>query len=601
MQISIFDELTEKTYFQGEDSPFEILTEELPYDGAVLRRLTIRLKPHEKPRSLRVYWHKKHLQGDDVRIWNTGFYLAERKLEKLLSPEGWAVFHKKHQHATWVWEGINFYSWSYLKQAAEFIPGQNCGWYLALPPEYPNGMMYYAITREEFILADAYRYIAEDIPVVSELFEITGCADWRPPLGWFREHFEDYFVPVNKDVLKLDGTFCLTNPLSSEATLDDAQKHGVCISELHNHYPCYGNFIPDMEKWQSVVLHDYPELPFPKDYISPQSINDFIDRLHAHGIKVLLYFQCTGDCYQPYAEAEFPEDIAVDKDGNKIPAWRECYLMNARPGTKYAKHIDTMLEEMFIRHPGIDGIFMDQVYYPYNDYAHTDDKTMGSQNKRISNIRESYYGVLEKTARMLHSRGKILWFNASFDLKAQRYADGIMAEGLYGGSEMMRYYCLDKPLLIHEYPETVEVAVTIFAYALRAGTPLVSVGGSPRKVDAILAEEPAAIYREGMRLIDPLQGRSWCFLPHPVDYPDGVTGNIFNGKEKDTFLITAVSPDSLPPERGVETIRIQFTLPGEWEGVCRSFGQEDVPVSVRDGFITVENHCGMSIIILKKK
>jgi hypothetical protein len=86
-----------------------------------------------------------------------------------------------------------------------------------------------------------------------------------------------------------------------------------------------------------------------------------------------------------------------------------------------------------------------------------------------------------------------------------------------------------------------------------------------------------------------------------VDYPDGVTGNIFNGKEKDTFLITAVSPDSLPPERGVETIRIQFTLPGEWEGVCRSFGQEDVPVSVRDGFITVENHCGMSIIILKKK
>ena len=60
-------------------------------------------------------------------------------------------------------------------------------------------------------------------------------------------------------------------------------------------------------------------------------------------------------------------------------------MMNALPESKYAKHIDNMLEKLFIRHPNIDGIFMDQVCYPVEDIAHSDGKT-GSKNKRISNV-----------------------------------------------------------------------------------------------------------------------------------------------------------------------------------------------------------------------
>jgi hypothetical protein len=602
MKITLFDELLQQTVEVNNIDIFDFQIEELPYDGAILHRLTLKLKPNQKARSLRVYWHKEHLIGNKVRTWNSDFFVAEHKLAEFFDAQFMEQYHAKHSLANSgrTWEGINFYRWRTIMQAAEFIPGQKSGWFLSMLPENPNGIMWYTYTKDEFILADSYRFIDQNTPVISEILEIPDIEDWRPPLGWFRNHFLEYFVPVNPKTKELSGTFCITNPLSSDATLDDAQKNGVCISELHNHYPMYGNFIPDMDKWKSVVLHDYPELPFPEDYISPQLINEFIDKMHKRNMKVLLYFQCTGDCFRPFALEHFPEDIAVDEDGNNIPAWRECFMMNALPGSKYAKHIDTMLERLFERHPNIDGIFMDQVCYPVEDIAHSDGKT-GSKNKRISNVRESYYAAVEKVARMLHSRGKILWFNGSFDLKVQRFADGIMAEGLSGGSEKLRYFCLDKPLLVHQYPETVEKAVGIFSYALRAGATLISTGGSSRAVDAILSDDVAKIYKEGTKLLAPLQGRTWCYLPNPVEFPKGITGNIFYGKEAGSFIITVVSLDNLPPEAPAMSLSLPINLPGQFTAVCKTFGVDEYPVAIENNCLEIKTHSGLSTIILTAK
>ena len=602
MKITLFDELLQKTVDATNTDVFDFQIEELPYDGAILHRLTLKLKPNMPERSLRVYWHKEHLRGENVRTWNSDFFIAEHYLSEFFDPEFMAKYNEKHKLANSgrCWEGVDFYRWRTVMQAAEFIPGQKTGWFLSMLPENPNGIMWYSYTKDEFVLADSYRFIDNENPVVSEILEIQDIEDWRPPLGWFRNHFLEYFVPVNQKTKELSGTFCITNPLSSDATLDDAQKNGVCISELHNHYPMYGNFIPDMDKWKSVVLHDYPELPFPEDYISPELINEFIGKMHKRNIKVLLYFQCTGDCFRPFALENFPEDIAVDENGNNIPAWRECFMMNALPGSKYAKHIDTMLERLFERHPDIDGIFLDQVCYPVEDIAHSDGKT-GSNNKRISNVRESYYAAVEKIARMLHSRDKIFWFNSSFDLKVQRFADGIMAEGLSGGSEKLRYYCLDKPLLVHQYPETAEQAAGIFSYALRAGATLISTGGSSRAVDAILKDEPAAIYKECMKLLTPLQGRTWCYLPNPVEFPKGITGNVFYGKEPGSFIITVVSPENLPPQAQDVQLNLPINLPGTLKAVCRTFNKEEYPVEIKDNTLCIKAHCGLSTIILTTK
>ena len=599
MTVSWFDDLTGMLCTPDAPGAFELKEEDLPFDGAVRRKITLTLKSGEAPRSLRVYHSIPHVEGENVRCWNSGFKMPEYSLKKFLSEEQRAKFHEERVKGNQlrVWEGKNFYRWGGVKHAAEFIPGKNCGWYAALAPENPNGIMWFSYQDNEFVMADSYRYIDHGDPVVSEMLLIENCADWRPPLGWFHDHYLEYFQPVNKQVLELGGNFCITNPLSSDATLDDAAANGVCITELHNHYPAYGKFVPEEKSWKSVVLHDYPELPFPEDEISPELINEFIGRLHERNIKVLFYFQATGDCFRPYAEENFPEDIAIEQDGTNIPAWRECWMMNGMPGSRYAKHIDRMLEELFIRHPDIDGIFMDQVCYCVEDYGHNDGQT-GCENRRISNLRESYYPVVEKAARMLHSRGKILWINGSFDTRIQRYADGIMAEGLHGGSEVLRYFCLDKPLLVHQYPDDPDTAAGIFSYALRSGAQLISTGGSSRKVDAPLLPESAAVYRECGKLLAALKGRSWCYMARPLEVPEGVCGNIFHGSEPGSFVITVVTPENLPPQPQIQKLTLKINLPGNFNGTCLTYGQDDAAVTPENGDISIE-HCGLSVIILK--
>ncbi|MBQ7206281.1 MAG: hypothetical protein IJS01_00630 [Lentisphaeria bacterium] len=602
MKITWFDDLTNTVCTPEEPGAFILKEESLPLDGAAVKRVTLTLKPGEPPRSLRVYYRIAHVPGSGVRCWNSTFKEGEHTLDEMLSPEFRKKFHEAHLRGNRlrVWEGENFYRWAGLVHAAEFIPGKSCGWYAALEPENPNGIMWFSCQDDGFVMADSCRYIDHGSPVVSRMLLFENCADWRPPLGWFHDHYPEYFRPVDDRVRALAGTFCITNPLSSEKTLADAEKNGVCFTELHNHYPAYGNFVPQEKSWKSVVLHDYPDLPFPRDEITPEKINGFISRLHARNIKVLFYFQATGDCYRPFAEKNFPEDIALELDGTRIPAWRECWMMNGLPGSRYAKHIDGMLEELFLRHPDIDGIFMDQVCYPVEDTGHDDGKT-GYANRRIANVRESYYPVIEKAARMLHARGKILWVNGSFDLKVQRFADGIMAEGLHGGSEVLRYFCLDKPLLVHQYPETAEQAAMILSYALRAGTTLISVGGNSHSSDAVLAPEPAEIFRRGRSLLEPLRGRKWCFLPRPAEFPDGVFGNVFHASDGETMLVTLASQDALLPDGGSRELAFSWNLAGVWEAACLSLGGSVPLADVTQGRVTVPAFDGLALVKLRLK
>ena len=600
MIVSWYDDLTSRMCTPENPGAFVLKEEELPFDGAVIRRVVLTLKPGEPPRSLRICFSLEHVSGTGVRCWNSGFKMVEYSLDRLLSPESRAEFHAAHEKGNRlsVWDGIEFYRWGGLNHAAEFIPGRNTGWYIGTLPKNPNGIMWYSYQDDRFLAMDSCRYIDHDGPVVSELLVIQPCCDWRPPLGWFHDHYPEYFRPVNPDVFQLSGTFCITNPLSSDKTLDDAAKNGVCLTELHNHFPAYGNFVPEEREWESVVLHDYPELPFPHDKISPEKINGFIQRAHQRGIKVLFYFQATGDCFRPFAEEHFPEDIAIARSGTKIPSWRGCWMMNGMPGSRYARHIDRMLEKLFVRHPDIDGIFMDQVCYPVADTGHNDGKT-GYANQCIANVRESYYPVVEKAARMLHARGKLLWINGCFDTKVQRYADGIMAEGLHGNSEVLRYFCLDKPLLIHQYPETAEQAAMILSYALRAGTTLISVGGNSHTVDADLAPGPADIFRRGKKLLAKLRGRRWCFLPRPAEFPEGVFGNVFHASDGKALLVTVVDPGTLPPSGGSRELVFSWRLPGSWEVRCLSLsGTVSLP-NVTQGLVTIPAFDGLAIVELR--
>ena len=122
-----------------------------------------------------------------------------------------------------------------------------------------------------------------------------GC--WRPGLNWLINRYPEYFEPVNKEVWKHHGPFAITSPFTKEEALD---RLPIRWSELHNHFPNYGNYAPEEPEWDSVVLHDYPELKEEiPGKISPARINAMIDQLHARGIKAMLYIQVSGDCFIP--------------------------------------------------------------------------------------------------------------------------------------------------------------------------------------------------------------------------------------------------------------------------------------------------------------
>lgn len=226
--------------------------------------------------------------------------------------------------------------------------------------------------------------------------------------------------------------------------------------------------------------------------------------------------------------------------------------------------------------------------------------------RRPITFSESYYENAEKLAKMLHERGKILWMNGPLYPEIQRYADGIMAEGHAGTSEVLKILTLDKPLLVHQYPETPRHVELIFGYAMRAGAWLYSIGASSRLADPPpITPEARAIFESCAELLKPLKGRKWCFEPDPVHFPDGICGNIFHGADGESLIVTAVSWSGLFTDALKERIKIKLNLPdmenefnayyrstrhGEWKRAEFAYPE-----------IILPEHMGMSTVVITRK
>ena len=81
MIVSWYDDLTNRTCTPEDPGAFVLKEEELPFDGAVIRRVMLTLKPGEPPRSLRICYSLEHVPGKGVRCWNSGFKLVDVYIE----------------------------------------------------------------------------------------------------------------------------------------------------------------------------------------------------------------------------------------------------------------------------------------------------------------------------------------------------------------------------------------------------------------------------------------------------------------------------------------------------------------------------------------
>jgi hypothetical protein len=424
---------------------------------------------------------------------------------------------------------------------------KNIGFTLAKPFDMKSARLafYFMDYHSEGItIENTNFYLGNGKPAVAELLIRAHEGCWRPGLGWLYHKYPEYFDPPNSQVYEFEGGFMITNPYTRDSYLKKVSqfgyKYNVKWAEIHNHFPCYGDYAPTKKEWDSVIRHDYPEVSAPKEKLSVEKINRHVQSLHENNIKGLLYFQCTGDAFVPFVEKHFLGSVARDAFGKKVPTWKDCCFANASPETAFGKHINRQIDKLVADYPDIDGVFVDQMCYQMLDSAHHDGVTACS-NKPAAMFGYSYEENLKKLSAILHSQGKVIWGNGPFNVEVQKNIDGIMAEGVSGIAETYKYLCLTKPLLVHTYPDKPENIEKMFRHCLLCGGSY-SIGASSKLPEPEPIEGKAQeVFARCIPLVEKLFNRKWVFAATPLKIPAQFDGNIFYTDNGDGLLITLVS------------------------------------------------------------
>ena len=381
-----------------------------------------------------------------------------------------------------------------------------------------------------------------------------GC--WRPGLNWYRKLFRDFFEPAIPEVYSYP-VFAITNPFTAPRYLEKYKPDWV---EIHNHFPHYGEYVPEEDSWESVIAHDYPAIARERDLtVTRKMMHDHMAELHKNNIRAMYYFQCSGDGYIPWAEKNFPEDIARDSGGHMIPTWQDCVMVNSSGENGFGGMVKHKIKRLLELYPEIDGVFADQVCYQTIDWAHKDGRTACDGREGCE------YGLsieenLKLLANALHAQNKPILANGPFDMECARYTDAIMSEGVSGNFDTQKYLCLNKPLLIHSYPTDPLIAEKIMRGCLLSGAGW-SLGGSSTLIDPSWSPEVEKIYRIYLPLVKSVFGAEMLLTPDPVRVkPAGmVKTEIFRSRDKKAYLLSVVfERDTLVPE-----VKLSVKLPGD--------------------------------------
>ena len=400
--------------------------------------------------------------------------------------------------------------------------------------------------------------LTADRPLTLKLIMAAHEGCWRPGLQFIIDRYKEFFYPANDQVWQHHKAFAITNPFTLPEAVD---KLPVAWSEVHNHFPYYSKYAPEEPAWDSVVLHDYPDLQGEiPEKITPERINRHIDYLHKRNIKAMLYIQVSGDCLIAPAERDFPEDIARDEDGKMILTWRDCCFVNASQGSKFGEYILRMIDRFLQMYPAIDGVFLDQLCYQAIDYAHSDGRT-AVNDKPAAEYGISYEYGLKKLADALHKSNRFIWANGPFDIEIARWCDGVMSEGTSGISETHKYLCLRKPLLVHTYPTDIFMVESMFRYALLAGGSYSYGGSSTLRDPGVPSREVQELFAEYKFLADTLLESEVLLQARPFKLPPSCRGEIFQSKksqEKFISLLPDTSAVELPLEVNVEHRKVAY-------------------------------------------
>ena len=343
------------------------------------------------------------------------------------------------------------------------------------------------------------------------------------------------------------------------------QAHQVRTVEVQTTIPFYGHQLPLGDSWPMYAddqwhrLKDRPDPAKPAegsswrviyDYVSGKAherisvarVNDYIRRLHAHGMRALMYFNPT-EAWRPWISETYPDSLFRTADGKPLREWLESYLVCPAPCTRWGQELLADFAKMMDLYPDADGFFMDQSTYDNFDFGHDDGWSIfdGRPGYRMGWAIDQ---LSEKCRQMAKARGKFLWWNGPYQGDVGYYAEGMMAEA--GDEDQVR-------------------SIQYLSLGGRACCTLSRKGEPMFQNCAAYGLYPPAVVDPGMvrlasrywPIFDLFRGKRWELGAHALRLPDGTKGNIFRLPDGDV-LVTMVTAG-----RSVDGTSFDLNLPVE--------------------------------------
>ena len=385
-----------------------------------------------------------------------------------------------------------------------------------------NSLTYDPPLREYFKVVNDFLGVRQGRPATAGVLLSPHDGQWRAALGWYARRYERHFKP-DPLVGKHEGVYHPGMPYGGaeaevRAAMKGRAKRGVRWAELHGHFPWYGLYVSPTEPWKSLG--------------GGERTFDFVRRTirlyRQQGIKVHTYYN-TIDGQDAYVEKEFPESIAVDERGERIPAYHDCWLMNADPDLPFGRHCLEQFDKLLEAYPDSDGLFYDVYGRHYDlDFGHDDGITM-VHNKPAYCMKFAFARLMERISPRLHALGKLFSANKPEGIETLDGIDIIMAdEGRnIARLEAFSYYGLFRPVMVLDTGMWKDPEPTLKA-CLRLG--MMFNDFVDRGLDQL---SPAEVRRNEQLhaayapLLRELLGKEWVLEPNAIELPESVGGNIF--------------------------------------------------------------------------
>ena len=264
----------------------------------------------------------------------------------------------------------------------------------------------------------------------------------------------------------------------------------------------------DDAPWQTV--YDYVAKKSPPT-MTVARVNQYIRRLHKHGMYGLMYFNPT-EAWKLWIEANYPGDLVLSNEGRHVPEWKESLLLCPNPDSPWGKYLLDTFATMMDLYPEADGFFMDQSTYDRLDYAHDDGWSI-QDGRTAYRMGWAIDQISRRCREMAKARGKFLWWNGPYLSDIAYYAEGMMAEA--GNAKEVH-------------------SIQYLMMGSRACCTLARAGETTLQDCAAFGMYPTVMQGSAAQLasrywpvFELFRGKRWVFNAHALDLPQGTEGNLW--------------------------------------------------------------------------